>query len=37
RVAEMARAAGFQTVVDCHGASATALLAALQGRPAPTF
>lgn len=37
RVAELARAAGFRTVVDCHGASATALLAALQGRPAPTF
>jgi len=37
RVAELARAAGSQTVVDCHGASATALLAALQGRPAPTF
>jgi len=37
RVAELARAAGSQTVVDCRGASATALLAALQGRPAPTF
>jgi uroporphyrinogen-III synthase len=30
RVAEMARAAGAQTVVDCRGASATALLTALR-------
>ena len=35
RVAEMARAAGAQFVVDCRGASATALLAALQTQPAP--
>ncbi|MFP6848225.1 MAG: uroporphyrinogen-III synthase [Pseudomonas sp.] len=35
RVAEMARAAGAQFVVDCRGASATALLAALQEQPAP--
>ncbi|POA22327.1 uroporphyrinogen-III synthase [Pseudomonas sp. FW300-N1A1] len=35
RVAEMALAAGAQTVVDCRGASATALLAALrETRPA---
>jgi uroporphyrinogen-III synthase len=35
RVAEMARAAGAQSVVDCRGASAAALLAALQAQPAP--
>lgn len=35
RVAEQARAAGAQNVVDCRGASATALLAALQETPAP--
>jgi len=35
RVAEMARAAGAQFVVDCRGASAAALLAALQAQPAP--
>ncbi|SEC68593.1 uroporphyrinogen III methyltransferase / synthase [Pseudomonas anguilliseptica] len=35
RVAEMARAAGAQFVVDCRGASAAALLAALQTQPAP--
>ena len=35
RVAEMARAAGAETVVDCRGASASALLAALQAQPAP--
>lgn len=35
RVAEMARAAGALTVVDCRGASASALLAALRDHPAP--
>jgi uroporphyrinogen-III synthase len=30
RVAEQARAAGAQQVVDCRGASAAALLAAVQ-------
>jgi uroporphyrinogen-III synthase len=35
RVAEMARAAGAQFVVDCRGASAAALLAALQAQPSP--
>lgn len=35
RVAEQARAAGALNVVDCRGASATALLAALQETPAP--
>lgn len=35
RVAEMARAAGALTVVDCRGASAPALLAALRGYTAP--
>lgn len=35
RVAEQARAGGAQNVVDCRGASATALLAALQETPAP--
>jgi uroporphyrinogen III methyltransferase/synthase len=35
RVADMARAAGAQSVVDCRGASAAALLAALQAQPAP--
>ncbi len=34
RVADMARAAGAQSVVDCRGASATALLAALQAQAA---
>ncbi len=33
RVAELARAAGAQTVVDCRGASAAALLTALRGYP----
>jgi uroporphyrinogen-III synthase len=33
RVAEMARAAGAHSVVDCRGASAAALLAALQTQP----
>ena len=35
RVAEMARAAGAQTVVDCRGASAAALLTALREQPVP--
>lgn len=35
RVAELARATGAETVVDCRGASAAALLAALQAQPAP--
>nr|WP_255432028.1 MULTISPECIES: uroporphyrinogen-III synthase [unclassified Pantoea] len=35
RVAELARAAGAQQVVDCRGASATALLAAVQRSAAP--
>ncbi|MER2296315.1 uroporphyrinogen-III synthase [Pseudomonas promysalinigenes] len=35
RVAEQARAAGALKVVDCHGASATALLAAVQRCVAP--
>ena len=35
RVAEQARAAGAEIVVDCCGASATALLAALRAQPAP--
>ncbi|MCV4342821.1 uroporphyrinogen-III synthase [Pseudomonas capsici] len=35
RVAEMARAAGAQTVVDCRGANAAALLAALRDQPQP--
>jgi uroporphyrinogen-III synthase len=34
RVAELAKAAGAQTVVDCRGASAAALLAALQTQSA---
>ena len=33
RVAELARAAGAQTVVDCRGASAAALLTALREHP----
>ncbi|EJM69453.1 uroporphyrinogen-III synthase [Pseudomonas sp. GM49] len=37
RVAEMARAAGARTVVDCRGASAAALLAALREYPVPVF
>ncbi|NWD69411.1 uroporphyrinogen-III synthase [Pseudomonas gingeri] len=37
RVAEMARAAGAQDVVDCRGASATALLAALREHPVPAL
>lgn len=35
RVAELARAAGAQHVVDCRGASAAALLEALQAEPVP--
>jgi uroporphyrinogen-III synthase len=35
RVAEQARAAGAEIVVDCRGASAAALLAALLAQPAP--
>jgi uroporphyrinogen-III synthase len=35
RVAEMARALGAQFIVDCRGASAAALLAALRVQPAP--
>ncbi|MDA7087054.1 uroporphyrinogen-III synthase [Pseudomonas sp. SA3-5] len=35
RVAEQARAAGAERIVDCRGASAAALLAALQVQPAP--
>jgi uroporphyrinogen-III synthase len=37
RVAELARAAGAQTVVDCRGASAAALLTALREHPEPVF
>ena len=37
RVAELARAAGAQTVVDCRGASAAALLTALREHPGPVF
>jgi uroporphyrinogen-III synthase len=37
RVAELARAAGAQTVVDCRGASATALLTALREHPEPVL
>lgn len=35
RVAQIAREAGAQNIVDCRGASAAALLAALQETPAP--
>ncbi|WP_297846201.1 uroporphyrinogen-III synthase [Pseudomonas sp.] len=37
RVAEMAKAAGAQTVLDCRGANATALLAALRAYPEPAL
>ncbi|MFZ3284576.1 uroporphyrinogen-III synthase [Pseudomonas sp.] len=37
RVAELAHAAGAQTVVDCRGASAAALLTALREHPVPVF
>nr|WP_218583912.1 uroporphyrinogen-III synthase [Pseudomonas akapageensis] len=37
RVAEMAKATGARNVVDCRGASAAALLAALREYPAPAL
>lgn len=37
RVAELARAAGAITVVDCRGASAAALLTALREHPVPVL
>ncbi|MBB2494027.1 uroporphyrinogen-III synthase [Aquipseudomonas ullengensis] len=37
RVAELARAAGALQVIDCRGASAAAVLAALRASPAPTL
>lgn len=37
RVAELARSAGAQHVVDCRGASAAALLAALREYPVPAL
>lgn len=37
RVAELAHAAGAQTVVDCRGASAAALLTALREHPVPVY
>ena len=37
RVAEMARAAGAEKVVDCRGASAAALLVALRSHAVPTL
>jgi uroporphyrinogen-III synthase len=37
RVAEMARAAGADKVVDCRGASAAALLTALREQPVPVL
>ena len=37
RVAEMARSAGAEKVVDCRGASAAALLVALRSQPVPTL
>ncbi|KPG99708.1 uroporphyrinogen-III synthase [Pseudomonas sp. RIT-PI-q] len=37
RVAELARAAGAQTVVDCRGASAAALLTVLREHPEPVL
>ena len=37
RVAEMAKAAGAQAVVDCRGANAMALLAALRAYPEPAL
>ena len=37
RVADMARAAGAQYVVDCRGANAAALRAALREHPVPAF
>src|SRR5690606_23538322 len=35
RVAELARAAGARQVIDCRGAGAAAVLAALRAHPAP--
>ena len=35
RVADLARAAGARQVIDCRGASAAAVLAALRAHPAP--
>ncbi|MDE1168596.1 MAG: uroporphyrinogen-III synthase [Pseudomonas sp.] len=37
RVAELAQAAGARAIVDCRGASAAALMAALQAHPAAAF
>ncbi|MEB0077466.1 uroporphyrinogen-III synthase [Pseudomonas sp. CCI3.2] len=37
RVAELASAAGAQTVIDCRGANAAALLAALRAQPEPAL
>jgi uroporphyrinogen-III synthase len=37
RVAELARTAGAETVVDCRGASAAALLTALREHPVPVL
>ncbi len=37
RVADMARAAGAEKVVDCRGASAAALLTALREQPVPVL
>ncbi len=37
RVAQIARSAGAKNVVDCRGASAAALLAALREHPVPAF
>jgi uroporphyrinogen-III synthase len=37
RVAEIARTAGASTVIDCQGASALALLAALRNQPQPAL
>ncbi len=37
RVAELAREAGAENVVDCRGANAAALLAALQSHAAPNL
>ena len=37
RVAELARAAGVRQIIDCRGASAAAVLAALETHPAPTL
>jgi uroporphyrinogen-III synthase len=37
RVAELARAAGARTVVDCRGAGAAALLTALREHPVPVL